>query len=183
MKRIILWATVLTIIQSCCPKLYSRRTENIEHMVTVTETVRDTVVQIQPDSSIVQALIKCDSTGRARLEEIRTLKESARIHQHLSLMEIGYDSLTYAQHNSSGIRRHNAPISVLTLTSKVDSLGIYLQYKERYKEEQKAQTIETIIEKEVNVLKWWQKSLMALGLLFSIGICGKFLLKLMKTVW
>lgn len=64
----------------------------------------------------------------------------------------------------------------------MDSLGIYLQYKERRKEEQHVRTIETVIEKEVYVLKWWQKSLMALGLLFSIGIGGKFLLKLMKTV-
>ena len=45
-----------------------------------------------------------------------------------------------------------------------------------------AQTIETVIEKEVNILKWWQKSLMALGLIFSIAIVGKLLLKLMKTV-
>lgn len=97
-------------------------------------------------------------------------------------MELGHDPLTYAQHNWSGIR-HEVPVSVLTITSKVDSLGIYLQYyKERHKEEQQVQTIETIIEKEVNVLKWWQKSLMPIGLIFSIGIGGKFLLKLMKTV-
>ncbi len=177
--KIILLSALATI--SCCPKFYPHRTENIEHTITVTETIRDTIIQVQPDSSIVQALVRCDSTGRARLEEIRTLKESARIHQHLSLMELGHDSLAYAQHNSSGIR-HKAPISVLTITSKVDSLGIYLQYKERHKEEQHVQTIETVIEKEVYVLKWWQKSLMALGLLFSIGIGGKFLLKLMKTV-
>lgn len=177
--KIILLSALAAV--SCCPKLYPHRAENIGHTVTVTETIRDTVVQVQADSSIIQALIRYDSTGRARLEEIRTLKESARIHQHLSLMELGHDPLTYAQHNSSGIR-HEVPASVLTITSKVDSLGIYLQYKERHKEEQQVQTIETIIEKEVNVLKWWQKSLMPLGLIFSIGIGGKFLLKLMKTV-
>ena len=48
----------------------------------------------------------------------------------------------------------------LTAKSVVDSMGIYLTYKERYLEEQKVQVVETIIEKEVNVLKWWQKSLM-----------------------
>lgn len=144
---------------SCCPKLYPHRTENIEHTDTITETVRDTVVQIQPDSSIVQALLECDSTGQARLAEIRTLKESARVRQTLALKD-----------------------NKLTAKSVVDSMGIYLTYKERYREEQKSQIVETIIEKEVNVLKWWQKSLMALGLIFSIGIGGKFLLKLMKTV-
>lgn len=78
-------------------------------MVVVTETIRDTVIQIRPDSSIVQALIMCDSTGRARLEEIRTLKESARIRQTLALKD-----------------------NKLTAKSVVDSMGIYLTYKERY---------------------------------------------------
>ena len=155
-KIILLSALAVT---SCCPKLYPHKTERAEHTVTITETTRDTVIQVQPDSSIVQALIKCDSTGQARLEEIRTLKESARVQQTLALND-----------------------NKLTAKVVVDSMGIYLTYKERHKEEQQVQTIETVIEKEVNVLKWWQKSLMALGLIFSIAIVGNFLLKLMKTV-
>ncbi len=151
MKRIVLWAIVLTIVQSCCPKLYPRKTENTEHIVTITETIRDTVIQVQPDSSIVQALVKCDSTGRARLEEIRTLKESARIQQTLALKD-----------------------NKLTAKAVVDSMGIFLTYKEQYREEQKRQTIETVIEKEVNVLKWWQKALMWVGVItvFSIALFG-----------
>ena len=125
-------------------------------MVVVTETIRDTVIQIRPDSSIVQALIMCDSTGRARLEEIRTLKESARIRQTLALKD-----------------------NKLTAKSVVDSMGIYLTYKERYLEEQKVQVVETIIEKEVNVLKWWQKSLMWMGavstLIFLTSLAFKLL--------
>ena len=35
--------------------------------------------------------------------------------------------------------------------------------KDRYREEQKVQTIETVIEKEVNILRWWQKALMWAG--------------------
>lgn len=57
----------------------------------------------------------------------------------------------------------------LTAKSVVDSMGIYLTYKERYHEEQKLQVVETVIEKEVNVLKWWQKALMWIGV-FSIMI-------------
>lgn len=165
------------IVASCCPKLYPHKTENTEHTVTITETVRDTVIQVQPDSSIVQALIRCDSTGRARLDEIRTLRESARIQQRISLMELDYDSLADARSNSSGLQ-HKVPASVLTITSIVDSLGIYLQYKERYKEEQKAMTIETTIEKEVNVLKWWQKALMWTG----VTAVSIFLLFLMVSI-
>lgn len=147
MKRIIRLIVILTIVQGCCPKLYPYRTENIDHTVITTETVRDTVIQIQPDTSIVQALIKCDSTGRARLEEIRTLKESARVQQALALKD-----------------------NWLTAKTVVDSMGIYLTCKERHREEWKVQTIETIIEKETNVLKWWQK------FLIIIGIVGIFLI-------
>ena len=99
-------------------------------------------MQVQPDSSIVQALIMCDSTGRARLEEIRTLKESARVQQTLALDD-----------------------NKLTAKAIVDSMGIFLTYKERYREEQKFQVVETVIEKEINVLKWWQKALMCVGII------------------
>ena len=75
------------------------------------------------------------------MEEIHTLKESARIQQTLSLKD-----------------------NKLTAKAVVDSMGIFLTYKERYREEQKVQVIETVIEKEVNVLKWWQKALMWVGI-------------------
>ena len=157
MKQIvILLASIGAIVQGCCPKLYPHKTTNTEHTVVVTETIRDTVIRVQPDSSIVQALIKCDSTGRARLEEIRTLKESSRIQQSLALKD-----------------------NKLTAKAVVDSLGIYLTYKERHKEEQQVRTIESVIEKEVNVLKWWQKTLMAIGsvamILFASTIIVRFI--------
>lgn len=151
MKFKIILLSALTAV-SCCPKLYPHRTENIEHSVTITETVRDTVVQILPDSSIVQSLIECDSTGQARLEEIRTLKESARVQQTLILKD-----------------------NRLTAKSVVDSMGIYLTYKERYREEQKVQVVETVIEKEVNVLKWWQKALMWMGVVAITFVLGRIL--------
>ena len=151
MKRIIRLIVILTIVQGCCPKLYPHEAEKLEHTVTITETVRDTIIQVQPDSSIVQALIMCDSTGRARLEEIRTLKESAGVQQKLALNN-----------------------NKLTAKAIVDSMGIYLTYKERYQEEQIVKVVETVIEKEVNVLKWWQKALMWAGVItvFSIASFG-----------
>ena len=142
-------AALLAIPQGCCPKLYPHTTENTERIVTVTETVRDTVIQVSPDSSIVQALIRCDSTGRARLEEIQTLRQSERLRQTISL-----------QNNR------------LTAKATVDSMGIYLTYKDRYREEQKVQTIETVIEKEINILRWWQKALMWAGVISTILLLG-----------
>lgn len=157
MKRIIISIVALEVFCGCCPKLYPHKIESTEHMVVVTDTIRDTVIQIRPDSSIVQALIMCDSTGRARLEEIRTLKESARIRQTLALKD-----------------------NKLTAKSVVDSMGIYLTYKERYLEEQKVQVVETIIEKEVNVLKWWQKSLMWMGAVSTLIFLTSLAFKLLR---
>jgi len=148
-KIILLSALAMT---SCCPKLYPHKTENTEHMVVVTETIRDTVIQVHPDSSIVQALIKCDSTGRARLDEIRTLKESARVQQTLALKD-----------------------NKLTAKTVVDSMGILLTYKELYREEQKIQVVETIIEKEVNVLIWWQIALIWIGTTALVFVLGKII--------
>ena len=142
-------AALLAILQGCCPKFYPHTTENTERIVTVTETVRDTVIQVRPDSSIVQALIRCDSTGRARLEEIQTLRQSERFRQTISLQD-----------------------NRLTSKAVIDSMGIYLTYKDRYREEQKVQTIETVIEKEVNILRWWQKALTWAGVISTILLFG-----------
>ena len=153
-------AAILSL-QSCCHKLYPHTTEVTEKTESVTETIRDTVIMVQPDSSIIQALIQCDSTGRARLQEINALKESARLQQTISMEP---EPQPYKP-------------TVITVKATVDSMGIYLTYKERYKETAQIQKIETIIEKEVNILKTWQKVLMWLGALTIQWILIKILLK------
>ncbi len=154
MKFQIVFLTTFVAV-SCCPKLYPHKAENTDRLVTVTETIKDTVIQILPDSSIIQALIKCDSTGRARLEEIRTLKESSRVQQTLALND-----------------------NKLTAKVIVDSMGIFLTYKERYREEQKVQVVETVIEKEVNILKWWQEALIWIGMFSMIFLTITVVLKM-----
>ena len=155
MRRCIRLLTTLLVMQGCCPKFYPQTTTRVEHFEVVKEVVRDTVVQVQPDSSILQALIKCDSTGRARLQEIQTLKESARLQQSIKMEA---DPLPYQP-------------TVITVKATVDSMGIYLTYKDRFKESVETREIETIIEKEVNILHWWQKLLMwAGGIVITITV-------------
>ena len=155
MRRCIRLLTTLLVMQGCCPKFYPQTTTTVEHFEVVKEVVRDTVVQVQPDSSILQALIKCDSTGRARLQEIQTLKESARLQQSIKMEA---DPLPYQP-------------TVITVKATVDSMGIYLTYKDRFKESVETREIETIIEKEVNILHWWQKLLMwAGGIVITITV-------------
>ena len=155
MRRCIRLLTTLLVLQGCCPKFYPQTTTTVEHFEVVKEVVRDTVVQVQPDSSILQALIKCDSTGGARLQEIQALKESARLQQSIKMEA---DPLPYQP-------------TVITVTATVDSMGIYLTYKDRFKESVETREIETIIEKEVNILHWWQKLLMwAGGIVITITV-------------
>ena len=161
MRRCIRLLTALLVLQSCCPKFYPQTTTTVEHFEVVKEVVRDTVIQVQPDSSILQALIQCDSTGRARLQEIQTLKESARLQQSIKMEA---EPLPYQP-------------TVITVKATVDSMGIYLTYKDRFKESVEIREIETIIETEVNILHWWQKTLMWAGIIAIIGICIKFVVR------
>ena len=161
MRRCIRLLTTLLVLQGCSPKFYPQTTAHTEHKEVVQEIVRDTVIQVQPDSSILQALVKCDSTGRARLQEINTLKESARLQQSIQMEA---EPLPYQP-------------TAITIKATVDSMGIYLTYKDRFKESTEIREIETIIEKEVNILHWWQKVLMWAGGLAIIGICLRFVIR------
>ena len=153
-------AAILSM-QSCCHKLYPHTSEVTEKKETVTEILRDTIIMVQPDSSILQALVQCDSTGRARLQEINALKESARLQQTIKI--------------DPDPKPHTP--TVITIKTQVDSMGIYLIYKERYKESAEIQQIETVIEKEVNILKPWQKVLMWFGAMSVIIVIGYLLIK------
>ena len=166
MKRIIIAMAAILSLQSCCHKLYPHTTEVTEKTESVIETIRDTVIMVQPDSSILQALIQCDSTGRARLQEINALKESVRLQQTISIEP---EPKPYKP-------------AVITVKATVDSMGIYLTYKERYKETAQIQKIETIIEKEVNVLKWWQKLFIWLGSISTILIILTLVYALVKLM-
>ena len=166
MKRILIAMAAILSMQSCCHKLYPHTSEVTEKKETVTEVLRDTVIMVQPDSSILQALVQCDSTGRARLQEINALKESARLQQTIKI--------------DPDPEPHKP--TVITIKTQVDSMGIYLIYKERYKETAEIQQIETVIEKEVNILKTWQKVLMWLGALAILWILIKILLKIQFSV-
>ena len=161
MKRILIAMAAILSMQSCCHKLYPHTSEVTEKKETVTEILRDTIIMVQPDSSILQALVQCDSTGRARLQEINALKESARLQQTIKI--------------DPDPKPHKP--TVITIKTQVDSMGIYLIYQERYKESAEIQQIETVIEKEVTILKTWQKVLMWHGAISVIIVIGYLLIK------
>ena len=92
-------------------KTGDRATEDILYSISYTphcEYLRDTVIHLKPDTSLIRALIECDSVGRARLTEISALSRSASLTQSLNLDDQG----------------------TLTATAAIDSMGIYLTYKD-----------------------------------------------------
>ena len=70
--------------------------------------------------------------------------------------------------------------TAITVKTVVDSMGIYLTYKDRFKESTEIREIETIIEKEVNILYWWQKVLMWIGIVFSLLFIVKLYLQIKR---
>lgn len=142
--------SILCFALGCGPaRLVPSREAECIRAVVEREVVRDTVVVVEADSSLMSALVECDSTGRARLKEIEQLRSSERI-------------------NTSIAMDNNR----LNVKSVVDSMGIYLTLKDRYREETAVKTVtETITEiKEVNVLRWYQEALIWVGAIALILI-------------
>ena len=104
---------------------------------------------------MIQALIECDSTGQAYLSEIMQLKSAARLHQDIRLQA-----------------------NVLTATADIDSMSIYLTYKDRYRTTETTRTETNTVTVTTNILKSWQKLLMFIGALTLIITAVKLYLKL-----
>lgn len=125
----------------------------VNREVIIKEIVRDTLIEVQPDSSILSALIECEENGRARIREIEQLRTSQRLKTSIDMVD---DS------------------NRLMIKTKVDSMGIYLLFKERHEQisQSLVETVTKVEIKEVNVLKWYQKSLMFCGIVFIMMIIG-----------
>lgn len=146
-------AWILSAI-SCSRRQYPVQTTQTTSVTTITEVQHDTIVTVQPDTSMLQALIECDSTGQAYLREINQLKSSSYLHQSLNLTN-----------------------NILTATAAVDSMDIYLTYKDRYQTTTNTTTETKTVTVTTNILKPWQQMLMYLGALTILIIAVKFFLK------
>lgn len=114
--------------------------------VKIVETVRDTVVRIKADSSMIRALIECDSTGKATLKQLLEYRAGER----LKPPEIGIDEN-----------------NVLTAKAEIDSLALYLQLRERFEQRYSKSETNATTETPVNVLTWSQGLWIRLGKILS----------------
>ncbi len=151
----ILILPVILLLPSCSRRQYPQQSTGTVTTTTITETLHDTIITIQPDSSMIQALVECDSTGQAYLRQIHQLKAGTQIRQTIHL---------------EGGR--------LTATSAIDSMSIYLTYKDRYQTTETSRTETSTITVTTNILKSWQKLLMFIGALALIITAIKLYLRL-----
>ncbi len=97
---------------SSCRRLRLHTERNSEEKTVYVEVLRDTIIQIPPDSSALVALFECDSLNRVVLKELSELQ--------------GARSFVNTRLKSSEDKMY------VYVDCVCDSLDIYMQYKERY---------------------------------------------------
>lgn len=135
--------------------------------VEIRETIRDTIITVKADNSLVRALLECDSLGQVRMKELLEYRAGYR----LKPPNVAIDN------------------NVLTASAQVDSMSIYLQLKDRFEKHTSAQAQRNkeTVTVEVNRLTWLQKLWIKLGQGLSGVFVASALLKLFKpnilTLW
>jgi len=106
------------------------------------EKVRDTVIVVEPDSSLVKALLECDSLNRVRIKEILTYKSGR---------DLPPPALSIKN-------------NVLTVQANSNERKLFLQLRDRYYELLKQKSEKAIQTVEVHKLYWYQKTLIYTGI-------------------
>lgn len=134
--------------QSCSHRTYPEKNTDTQTTTLVRETIRDTIITVQSDTSILQALIECDANGQAYLQQIEQLTLGSKIRQSLQIQD-----------------------NRITATAAIDSMSIYLTYKDRYQETTKTAHTVQVIRETTNILDSWQKFLITVGFFSILALC------------
>jgi hypothetical protein len=137
MKKLIIIALSSLIAFSSCTSL--RRTSNTETnntvlvdtvVVTKKEILKDTVIQIQSDSSYFEAMIECDSNNRAYIKEINDMRNGNRVITKVVLKD-----------------------NIIRVNSKINADSIKIYWKNYYETEYKNSINSTTTSKESVTIK------------------------------
>jgi len=116
---------------------------------------RDTIMMFPADSCLIQALVECDSTGKASLSEIQQLKNGKKVRQQMVIKD-----------------------NVLQVEAIVDSAAIAARWWERVITVSDEKVI--TIEKKVNFIKGFQYFLIYSGIVFWVCSLIYALLRLLR---
>lgn len=144
---------LVVFLAACSPGLRLQTSQNTTtDTVTVTEQVRDTVVVVQRDQSMIRALLECDSLGQVQMRRLLEYQAGSRL-------------------KPPDIQLRD---NVLTATAQADSMAIYLTLKDRIERHTSARKELQIV--EVNRLNTWQRTWMRIGQVSAVLLilCGAF---------
>lgn len=139
------------------------------HYEKIIETVRDTFIDIKRDTATIKALMKCDSLGNVYIEQISELKLGNKVKPEIQIID-----------------------NIITLDCIVDSISIYLMWKERYIEKADSTTVVPqpvkqqgffhSIGKFINQLMWLVVIVVIVGLIIKFANPFKRVLKWLKNL-
>ena len=122
------------------------------------EKVRDTVIVVSPDSSLVLALLECDSLNRVRIKEILSYKSGR---------DLPPPALSIKN-------------NVLTVQANSNERKLFLQLKDRYFELLRQKNEKAIQTAEIHKLYWYQKTLLYTGI---VALAYMLLLLIFKKIF
>ena len=116
---------------------------------------RDTTIISPADSSLLEALVVCDSAGLAHIKKILTLEEGLKVKQKVKIID-----------------------NILTVAAKVDTSSIVAAWQDMVVSVQE-EKVQTIIEK-VNHIRSYQWFFIYSGGIFWLLLIGKFAITIIK---
>lgn len=165
MKRLLTFVTFILLLFSlvlvACTSKQPLEPVTIEKVKTVTETIRDTVITTKADSTYYNAFIDCVN-GKPVLREPEKSREDPI-----------YKSSQPTKTNQAVPGKSLQPPKVSLIGNQLEvschqkAVDLFLQWKEKYIQENTTTTKPQYIEKP---LKWWQKGLMWSGGVFLVLI-------------
>lgn len=143
-------AFVIMPFLSCSRRAYPTSVTQKDSVVQekYTERLVDTTIIIEKDSSLVRALLECDSLNQVRIKEIISYKSGRNISPPVVTIKD----------------------NILTSTARTNEQKLLLYYKDMYREAILKQSMTISRTVEVNILHWYQKVLMCLGGLFVMYV-------------
>lgn len=128
MRKLFSILSLILILTGCAtmrPRLAQTDTIRI-----INEVVKDSIVTLPADSSVIKAWFECDSLNHVIMTALETTSGN-KLKQDATFVN-----------------------SILTVNAKIDSLQVYLKWKERHAETQITKTVERIVSKKPGWLLW-----------------------------
>lgn len=140
---------------SCSPKVMASAVTDSE---VYREIVRDTSVTVPTVRTSISAAVRVDRNGDVGLRDVKVLEGSPRVKTQIDIKD-----------------------NRLNVRTVVDSMQVYLTYKERYSEKVHSETVTVTETKEVNILKWHQECLIWVGIIALCYVAGRVIWKFYGT--